>query len=310
MRPRKRKWTAVEVVDALRHAYGLVESQLVTDEWSLLTEVPLRAPRVSGTTEGYWSNTRTIDVLLTRNWTSGVGHRRIAVEVKVSRSDYRNETDLKRAPAERAAHQTFYATPAGLIDPVDLPPGWGLVEVYPDDAAYAAGTGRPLGTGAGRCRVRRRAVERVPACDLDYLVAAAMRRASRAEERIRRGEDDAAAVPALRAEVESLAAKLARRDDALARERQRTRDLRSITAAMAGGQECADCGQPVRLDTSAYGRTWKHVDPAVEAACERDRAEANRREREAQFGTSYLRGWAAPVEPRALREQAADLVTE
>lgn len=296
----KRKWTASEVVHALRVAYGVAGSELVTDEWSLLTEVPLR----SGAGASRWSdNTRTIDVLLSRNWSSGIGHRRIAVEVKVSRSDFRNENDLKRAPAEACAHQTFYAVPAGLLTPADLPKGWGLIEVYPDQESYDAGTGWPL--GPTRVRTRVRAVERVPSCDVDILAATAFRRASRAEERIRRGEEDAAAVPGLRADVERLEGQLVRRNDALAREKNRTKTLLSQYMAAAGAQVCADCGKPIGYDSRAA--TWKHRDPADQASCLDAREEADRIRREQKVGSRYFRGWAAPIEPKALREQAAAL---
>jgi hypothetical protein len=307
------KWTARAVVDALRVAYGVAGSLLVTDEWSFLTEVPLRAPTAAQVARGdtrldrWASNTRTIDVFLVRNWSSKPGHRRIAVEVKVSRSDYRNETDAKRHPAEVAAHQTYYAAPAGIIDPATLPPGWGLLEVYADERSYAAGKGWEVGGfGNGalvKCRVRP--TERTPTCDLDYLVAAGMRRASRAEERIRRGEDDAAKVPALEADVERLANQLQRRDDALTKARDQVKRLRSVTLALEGSQECADCGLPVGYRTKDFA--WVHKDAAAEVDCYNARAEVDRVRREAEVGARYFRGWPGPVEPKALRAQAEDL---
>lgn len=285
------KWTAGLVLDALREAYLGVDGGLSDEEWSMLTEVPLRS---AGSVNHYTSNTRTIDALLVRNWTSGVGHRRIAVEVKVSRSDYRNETPAKREPAEHAAHQTVYAAPAGLIAPATLPAGWGLIEVHDTRGAAARATGHPLGP---RCRVRVRPAPRSPVCDLDYLVAATTRRASRAEEKIRAGADDAV-VPALREEVERLAGMLYRRDQALTRTQDRLRAARAQVAAVAGPQVCADCGQPVRFTVNA---TWAHVEETVGRACERARAEAHRARRQAETGTAYLLGWADPVETATMR---------
>ncbi len=302
----RRKWTSGEVLDALRSAYGVAGSTLVTDEWAFLTEVPLR------TGVGKWAgNERRIDLMLVRCWSSGIGHRRLAVEVKVSRADFRNETDLKRAPAEHSAHHTYYAAPVGIIPVEDLPAGWGLREVYPDMEAYRAGRGWEVGVyGTGALvRCRRRPADRTPGCDLNYLVSAYARRASRAEERIRRGDDDASAVVGLRADVERLTGQLERRDDAILRERQRVVALREVTAAMEGGHVCADCEQPIGLDTrNRYaGATWKHRSAADHDACMAARAEADRAGKEARFGTRYSRGWAAPVEPKALREQAAGL---
>jgi hypothetical protein len=272
-----------------------------------------------------WADTRTIDVLLSRNWSSGVGHRRIAVEVKVSKADYRNETNTKRLPAERAAHQTYYAAPAGIIDPDTLPDGWGLIEVYGDSVSYDAGTGRALGDGqtdgpvwlddrtrnpddparGALCRVRVRPALREPVCALDYVAATALRRASRAEERIRRGEDDAAAVPGLRAEVATLRGQLERRDSAVHREREKSSKAKIHYTAMLGDQECNDCGDPVGLNLgNGY---WKHRDVAQEKRCEVARNEADRVRKEAIYSTRYLRGWAGPVVPKSLAEQAADL---
>ena len=306
----KPKWTAAAVVDALRAAYGVSGSDLSTDEWSFLTEVPLRTAysHAANVPLNRWSaNERTIDVFLVRNWTSKPGHRRVAIEVKVSRSDYRNEHEIKRAPAEASAHHTYYATPAGLLDPKDLHPGWGLLEVYADDRSYKAGKGWEVGTyGNGalvKCRVRP--TERTPTCDPDYLMVAGMRRASRAEERIRRGAEAATQVPALLADVKRLTGQLDRRDQAMARLRDQVKTLRSVTLALDGGQECADCGEPVGYKTD--GHRWVHTDPATEVACYNARAEADRIRREADVGARYFRGWAGPVEPRALRAQADEL---
>lgn len=314
----KRKWKAAEVVHALRVAYGVAGSQLVQDEWSLLTEVPLRAPRANAhrpDDENYWSNTRTIDVFLTRNWSSGVGNRRIAVEVKVSRSDYRNETDLKRLPAERAAHQTYYAAPAGIIDPATLPDGWGLIEVYGTREEFEAAKGWVLGPTALFVAERREGLDafpkvsvrptlREPVCNLDVLVATAMRRASRAEEKIRRGENDATAVPGLRADVARLEAQLERRETALHVERDKVGKVITEMLSVAD-QVCSDCREPVGYHRGR-GR-WTHTDREQEGRCEEARAEANRREKEAQYGARYSRGWAEPVRPLAQVERMAAL---
>ena len=258
----KPKWTAKAVVDALRVSYGVDTSNLSTDEWALLTEVPLRTgrPGYAPGTAGYWTaNQRTIDVMLVRAWSGKPGFQRIAFEVKVSRSDYKNETDLKRAPAEASAHQCYYLTPAGLIKPEELPPGWGLMEVYTDRRSYDAARGWPVGGGVGLIKTRIRSVKGNPACDMDYLVSAFARRASRAEERIRRGEEDAALLPALLTKVESMEGKLVRRDDALRTARDRLADVMAQMLAVEGAQVCADCGE--RIVYVLERAQWKHADP-------------------------------------------------
>lgn len=313
-------------MQSLRVAYGVATSGLVTDEWSFLTEVPLRAPRqgYSGHVydESYWSNIRTIDVLVCRNWSSGVGFQRVAIEVKVSKSDYRNETEIKRAPAERAAHLTYYAAPAGLIEPDTLPEGWGLIEVHATREEYDAAKGWQLGEWrVGQhtdvAKVRVRAAKRTPECSLEYLVSAGMRRASRAEERIRRGGEDAVEIPALRAQVARLEGQLERREATVARERERVRAMRQELLAMQDGQVCSECRHPIRLSTdrrSVWGYQWVHDEDRQEGVCTEARAEADRLRKEQAYGSRYTRGWADPVWPLALvgarDEERAELAAE
>jgi hypothetical protein len=54
----------------------------------------------------------------------------IAIEVKISITDFRRETDAKREPWELVTNQFVYATPAGLLNPSDIPPHCGLWEVH------------------------------------------------------------------------------------------------------------------------------------------------------------------------------------
>lgn len=310
------KWTSGDIVDALRQSFGITgDPYLSNEEWSLFTEVPLRHPKAKpdGTLhKGYWGlNERTIDVFLVRNWTSEHGHERLAIEVKISRSDYRNETDEKRAPAEHAAHRTVYAAPAGLIDPAALHPGWGLIEVHETDQDARKAKGAQVG-GGGRCTWRVKATRRTPDCDLDYLVAAIARKGARATERLRRGADQVALVPSLQADVERLTTMLQRRDEALARETARAKAARAELLALDGIQECADCAGPLTFARGGRGDgTWTHRDRDAEQRCYQVRAEANRRAREAATGARYLTGWADPVEPKILRaarlaQEAAD----
>lgn len=321
----KRKWTAVEVVDALREAFGVTTSNLVQDEWSMFTEVPLRASRVDPVTgkpiAGFWgSNERRIDVLLVRNWSGGTGHERIGIEVKVSRADYRNEHEAKRQPVEQTAHRTVYATPAGLITPEELHPGWGLIEIHESHEAAKAATGRLLGDtqdnrNAGirtRCTWRKPAEHRTPATDMEYLVASIARQGSRAVERLRRGESDADKVPGLQADVERLAGQLDRRDEANARLRQQVASIKSELLRLDGAQECADCREPVTWNPAkGYGGVWAHKDKAQERKCQRERQEAARLASEARTGARYLSGYVGHVEPVAMRalvvEEAEDV---
>lgn len=58
-------------------------------------------------------------------------NRTIAYEIKVSRSDFRAEirNPMKRRPALRLSREFYFAAPAGLIQPEEIPPECGLVEV-------------------------------------------------------------------------------------------------------------------------------------------------------------------------------------
>lgn len=272
--PVQLKWTEALVTDALREFFLPGHDRLDNEEWAFLTQVPLRCARPGYTPEeqSYWTtNQRTIDVLLVRNWSGGRhGHERLAIEVKVAKADYRNETDVKRAPAEASAHRCAYAAPAGLIDPDTLPEGWGLLEVSASQASWAT---EPSFTAAWT----KRATRRVPDADPEYLISAGFRRASRAEERIRRGESAAAEIVALRAENESLRAVAARAQEARDREMDRAKAARAELLAFAGAQECATCGEPVTWKRGGVRDTrWQHVDRQVEDACAQQRWAAYR----------------------------------
>lgn len=251
------KWTEALVIDALREKYLPAANSLKTEEWAFLTQVPLRCTR-----EGYpadavmnsWTaNERTIDVLLVRNWSGGkYGHERLAIEVKVTRADYRNETPAKRAPAEASAQRCAYAAPAGVIDPATLPDGWGLIEVGDD----------------GALTWRKSAKRRTPTVDVNYLTSAGFRRASRAEEKIRRGESAAAEIVVLRAEVESLRGVALRATEARDREMLRAKAARAELLVLAGQSGCSTCGQPLTwLRGGRYEGLWEHKDRSHERVC-------------------------------------------
>lgn len=289
--------TAADIVDAVREHYGLAGSGLAMEEWALLTEVPLRSikphavDKVNGARPAFYDlNERTIDVMLVRNWAGGrQGHERLALEVKVSRGDYQRETAAKRAPAEASAHRVAYIVPAGLIEAREVPPDWGLLYVHPE----------PQDNGK-RLQWVRGAPRRVPTCDMDYLVSAFARRASRAEEKIRRGEGEGARIAALEGEVASLQERLGRAEGRVRREKARA----AIAIGEAFGSEpqvCADCREPIRWARARS--TWEHKDPTQHLRCRSEREDADRRRKEATYGARYTYGQAGPVEPLSVREQ-------
>lgn len=75
---------------------------------------------------------RRIDFLLMRiSRGSRPRHERIALEVKVSRADFKRDTDEKRRAWFSVADRFAYVAPAGLISVDELPPGCGLLEYQP-----------------------------------------------------------------------------------------------------------------------------------------------------------------------------------
>lgn len=57
----------------------------------------------------------------------------ILVECKASRSDFfadQKKTARRTPPEYQLGRRRFYVTPPGLIQPGELPPRWGLAEVY------------------------------------------------------------------------------------------------------------------------------------------------------------------------------------
>lgn len=56
---------------------------------------------------------------------------RTAIEIKVSKADYRRDTWQKREPWRRICHRFVYAVPAALLDGETLPYGCGVWEIDP-----------------------------------------------------------------------------------------------------------------------------------------------------------------------------------
>ncbi|MBT2587970.1 hypothetical protein [Arthrobacter sp. ISL-95] len=51
-----------------------------------------------------------------------------AIEIKVTRADFKRDTHEKRRAWQAHTRRFIYATPAGLINPSEVPPGCGLWE--------------------------------------------------------------------------------------------------------------------------------------------------------------------------------------
>ena len=76
---------------------------------------------------------RRIDFLMMRiGRASRPRHERMALEVKVTRADFKRDTAEKRAAWFSVADRFAYVAPKGLIKREELPPGCGLLEYNPD----------------------------------------------------------------------------------------------------------------------------------------------------------------------------------
>lgn len=67
----------------------------------------------------------------------GANGHSVLIEVKVSRADFLQDKHkpFRRDPVKGMGSQRYYACPAGMIRPGELPDGWGLVWIFPDGKA-------------------------------------------------------------------------------------------------------------------------------------------------------------------------------
>lgn len=97
--------------------------------------------------DGGFSATRTFDGVAVSLWTSR-GYAIDVFEVKVSRSDWMRELKdpAKSEAAWEIGDRFWICATAGVVDPAELPHGWGLIEAYGAKVTEAGLTGRKLRT--------------------------------------------------------------------------------------------------------------------------------------------------------------------
>jgi hypothetical protein len=269
------------VVERLRTHYAALDARYgQTGTHALLTQVQVPVPVALLTQLPVPVRGRIIDVLVL----ASDPNQRIAIEVKVSRADYRSETDAKRAASWQIAHRCLYAAPAGLIDPASLPDGWGLYEVHETADAVLVEQGR----------------EHQPVIGADLFTDLALLRCAAAEDAIRLGDTTPAEVARLRLDIDRHAAAVQGAQGAREKYRKQAIAARSELLALEGMQECADCTKPVTwLRTTME---WTHPDSRDHKDCASARAERDRQRRESATGSKYDWGFPGDVEPKAIRE--------
>ncbi len=100
--------TEAEVLDILEGRYATIRYGEPDGQWAFFRHL---YTEVCG---GYGA--RTMDAWAMNCWES-TGFRKIAFEVKVSRSDFLRELKdpRKREPAMKVSHQFYFVAPAGMI---------------------------------------------------------------------------------------------------------------------------------------------------------------------------------------------------
>jgi hypothetical protein len=129
--------TASEVLDVLARGYETRAG--ANQEWVFLRElrVGTAADEVHFDAEAGqivkagWA--QRLDAFAVNCWPSK-GFRRIAFEVKVTRSDFLSEIKDpgKRQAGLAMSNEFYFVTPRGLVDPSEIPPECGLIEVTPE----------------------------------------------------------------------------------------------------------------------------------------------------------------------------------
>lgn len=252
-----------------------VWSHFAQQSWAGLAEVTAHPGRdehvgwTPGTGIPEEQRSRRIDLLLLRPpRKTGIGSlERLAIEVKVSRSDFLTDVrnPHKQARWRELAHRHAFAVPDGLVDPSEIPDGSGLLTV--STAESWRGVGVQLVKWAKRAPYTDTNPD-VPA----WLAMNLAYRASWAESKAKGWLDHGESDPeTLRLENERLRKELSAARNkivSLTEQRDEWRRLAGLTVD-AVKIPCVFCGQPIvaRNMTMRYGIGWKHADKAHDDPC-------------------------------------------
>lgn len=188
-----------------------------------------------------------------------------AVEVKVTRQDFLAElrNPDKQAPwlgATGGGH--FYAAPANLLRPTEVPSPSGLIEI--DRKVH------PIhGDEYDVARVAKWPNLWGPAVIPEALVRHAFERAAVAEARLAGVHADTTPHEALHAENTLLKRALDRARSQTARAEERAGAWRTLAAAQGHKVPCSACGAPVKPTRVSAGALagWRHAQPHLTVDC-------------------------------------------
>ena len=163
-KPKREMVTGLSAGDCVR----ALRTRYPTNAFALLEQVA----NCTGFGAGRWA-----DVVVMSLWPSR-GLTVSGFEIKVSRSDWKRELDdpAKSAEIQSYCDEWWIVAPRGMIDPHELPPTWGLLEVDEN----------------GGCKAKKTAPALEPKPLSRAFIAAILRRASDNFDAILRRETDAA----------------------------------------------------------------------------------------------------------------------
>lgn len=111
-------WTSARIEHLLRDRHA-------PPEWAFFAELQESTGAMGGRAFDAWA----MNVWPSKEYVS------VGYEIKVSRGDFRREIDdpSKRRPLEAVSNECYFAAPAGLLRPDEIPEGWGLIEATNGD---------------------------------------------------------------------------------------------------------------------------------------------------------------------------------
>lgn len=236
----------------------------LTDHFAKQGYVVARQVDAPAVEQGGRMVSRRIDLVAVHPGAPGLRQARtVAVETKVTRQDFASDVrnPEKQAPWVAAAGAHYFATPAGLVEAVDVPAPSGLLTVefvtHPTGKTYT--------------QVR---TVKAPDADLQrptpaWLTTELLLRGTAASSRLAGWAADPTPLEDLHARLDAAAAENERLASALERANERAEAWRALAASQGRKVPCSACGAPVvptRVSAGALAM-WRHAQPHLTGGC-------------------------------------------